>query len=167
MALNFPKFAKVIYIHRNLSSNDPMTWISNFVLPLKTDYSKWSNLIYTWCPLFGNGHEMLWILQFFLPLNSMKRYWYGDTRVSSFIVNFINSSSEHCFLNCLFNSKLIHIRNIYIFFFQNWMILKLFLQRFFETSLKLEIMWCKIFIKLPTSICDILKVQKEKWQLLT
>ena len=65
--------------------------------------SKWSNLIYTWCPLFGNGHEMLWILQFFLLL--------------SFIVNFINSSSEHCFSNCLFNSKLIHIRNIYIFFF--------------------------------------------------
>ena len=79
MALNFPKFAKVIYIHRNLSSNDPMTWIFNFVLPLKTDYSKWSNLIYTWCPLFGNGHEMLWILQFFLPLNSMKQYSYGDT----------------------------------------------------------------------------------------
>lgn len=103
MALNFPKFAKVIYVHRNLSSDDPMPWIFNFVLRLKTDYSKWSNLIYTWCPLFGNGHEMLWILQFFLLL--------------SFIVNFINSSSEHCFSNCLFNSKLIHIRNIYIFFF--------------------------------------------------
>ena len=101
---------------------------------------------------------------FTIKFNEMIFIWW---QLSSFIVNFINSSSEHCFSNCLFNSKLIHIRNIYIYFFQNWMILKLFLQRFFETSLKLEIMWCKIFIKLPTSICDNLKVQKEKWQLLT